>query len=148
MVPVFNNEGVLPEGVHEASFEEFKERFVYNSRRSEIYAAFLILVNDLRAINCWVVYIDGSYVTDKELPGDIDVCWDDDDEIDWELLDTHYPIFFDLNPPRKAQQLRYRADVFPANIYEGNSGLLFKDFFQQNKETGNTKGIVKINIQL
>jgi len=146
MVPVFNNEGVLPEGVYEMSFTEFEERFVFNTRRKEIYAAFLILVKDLKAINCRAVYVDGSYVTAKELPKDIDVCWEDDEEIDWKLLDTKYPIFFDLDPPRKAQQLRYRADVFPANIYEGNSGKLFKDFFQQNKETGNLKGITKINI--
>jgi predicted nucleotidyltransferase len=146
MVLVFNNEGVLPEGVHKMSLPGFKEKFVYNSRREEIYEAFLILIADLKAINCRAVYIDGSYVTSKELPGDIDVCWEDDDGIDWDLLDTQYPIFFDLNPPRKAQQLRYRADVFPANIYESNSGMMFKDFFQQNKETGNIKGIVKINI--
>jgi len=148
MVLGFNNEGALPEGVHELSLEDFKLMFVYNNRRTQIFEGFLVLLKDLRAINCRVVYVDGSFVTSKEQPGDIDVCWEDDEEINWDLLDSNYPIFFDMNPPREAQQRRYHADVFPGSFYVGRSGILFKDFFQQHKETGNKKGIIKINIPL
>ena len=147
MVIKFNDDDALIDGIHEMSLEDFKEKFVFNSRRGQIFKGFLILIDDLRAINCQTVYVDGSFVTLKEIPGDIDVCWDDGDDINWELLDSDYPIFFDLDPPREAQQLRYHADVFPANIYEGGSGKLFKDFFQQHKDTGNPKGIIKINIR-
>lgn len=144
----FNAEGTLPEGVYEMSMEEFMRQFVYNEKRQIIFKGFLTLISDLKAIKCKAVYVDGSFVTIKEQPGDVDVCWEDDEDIDWDLLDSHYPIFLDMDPPRKAQQLRYCADVFPANIFEGGSGLLFKKFFQQNKETGNPKGIIKINIGL
>jgi hypothetical protein len=146
MVFTFNDEGVLPKGIYEVTLGEFKKEFVYNERREAIFKGFCTLLDDLRAINCKTVYVDGSFVTDKEQPRDVDVCWDDNDDINWELLDSDYPIFFDMNPPREAQQLRYHADVFPANTYEGGSGLLFREFFQQNKETGNAKGIIKINI--
>jgi len=147
MVLEFNNDGALPEGIHEMGLEDFKKQFVYNNRREQIFKGFLKLIKDLRAINCKTVFVDGSFVTLKELPGDIDVCWDDDDEINLDLLDSDYQIFFDMDPPRDAQQSRYHADVFPANTYEGGSGMMFKDFFQQHKDTGNAKGIIKIDIR-
>jgi hypothetical protein len=146
MVPVFNKDGALPPGEHEVSLAEFEDAFVYNDRRREIFTGFLKLINDLRSINCRLVYVDGSYVTDKEEPGDIDVCWHEDEFIDWDRVGRELQILLDLDYPRDWQQLVYNADVFPANVLENDSKKLFKDFFQQHKETGNPKGIIKIKI--
>lgn len=146
MVPDFNDEGVLPEGEYDMSIGEFKAKFVYNNVRAAIFVGLLALIEDLRAIRCTTIYVDGSFVTDKDEPGDVDVCWEDTDDIDWDLLDAEYQILFDMEPPRDWQQYKYSADVFPANLPEGGSGKLFKDFFKTNKETDNPKGIIKINI--
>jgi len=146
MVPTFNKEGALPLGEHEISLAEFEQVFVYNERRREIFNKFLKLIDDLRTINCSLIYVDGSYVTDKEEPGDIDVCWHEDEFIDWDRLKKELLILLDLEYPRHWQQLVYSADVFPANVYDSNAKKLFKDFFQQHKETGNPKGIIKIKI--
>lgn len=146
MVPAFNNEGELPGGEHVCSMEEFKERFVYNGIREIIFGGLLKLTKDLIAIQCTMIYIGGSFVTDKNEPNDIDVCWEDNDGIDWGLLDSDFQIFFDLDPPRSWQHNEYFADVFPANIMEGSSGKLFKDFFKSNTETDNPKGVIKMRI--
>jgi hypothetical protein len=146
MVLEFNEEGVLPEGEHKMSLEEFKDRFVFNQKRAVIFSGLKLLIKDLKSIGCKTIYVDGSYVTNKEEPNDVDVCWDDEGEIDWDLLISDFPILGDLEPPRLSQQRKYCADIFPANILHGSSGKLFKDFFKTNKETGNPKGIIKIAI--
>lgn len=90
----FNAEGTLPEGVYEMSMEEFMRQFVYNEKRQIIFKGFLTLISDLKAIKCKAVYVDGSFVTIKEQPGDVDVCWEDDEDIDWDLLDALIIRFF------------------------------------------------------
>lgn len=56
------------------------------------------------------------------------------------------PILFDLDYPRTRQKLIYKADIFPANLIETSSKKYFVDFFQEDKNTGLPKGIIKINI--
>ncbi|WP_439695773.1 DUF6932 family protein [Mucilaginibacter sp. AW1-7] len=148
MIPAFTNEGILPAGEHDTTLDDFRSRFVYNSVRAKIYAGFLVLINDLRDINCQVIYVDGSFVTDKEEPGDVDVCWSENANVDWDYIDSHHPIILDMDYPRNRQQHRYCADVFPAELTEGSSGYLFKDFFQFDKATNKPKGIIKINISI
>jgi hypothetical protein len=41
---------------------------------------------------------------------------------------------------------KYRGDIFPAELPEGGSGKLFVDFFQSDKNTGERKGIVAIEL--
>ena len=41
---------------------------------------------------------------------------------------------------------KYRGDLFPAEIPEGLSGKIFLDFFQTDRETGKTKGIIALHI--
>jgi len=104
------------------------------------------LIDDLKTIGCPAVFIDGSFVTDKILPNDVDVCWDDRG-VDYDDVELKLPILSDLAPPRKRQQLLYNADVFPAFIDESGSKKRFIDFFQQTKDDENVKkGIIKIEI--
>ena len=53
-----------------------------------------------------------------------------------------------LNDPgnRKLIQDQFCADVFPANTTETASGLMFKDFFQRDKNTNQAKGIIIIDL--
>lgn len=146
IIPKFESSGNLPAGIHTTTIEEFEERFVYNIKRREIYAGLRKLINDLKEIGCSAIYIDGSFVTDKEMPNDADVCWDDKGFTDemYEIAFEKMPVLFEMNPPRTAQQRLYKADIFPANIVENNSMKMFLDFFQQDKETLLPKGIINI----
>jgi len=151
---VFDEEtGLLIPGEHKLSIEEFEEAFVYNSKRKTIFNGFQKLLKIFREIACSHIYADGSFVTQKPLPGDIDVCWhmDTDSTIRQKQLET----LFKLCPPllllnekknRDYIQQEFCADVFPANMQEGGSGLLFKDFFQKDKYTDTPKGIIVIDL--
>jgi len=142
MIPDFNTDGNLPAGIHEATLKEFKERFAYTTWRLHLFDKLLRLIEDLKAIKCKTVYIDGSYVTTKEVPGDYDACWENIG-VDEAVLNTNPAL---MMRRRDLQEDWYGADVFPARVEEAASGLLFLDFFQIDKTTGKAKGIVKIEI--
>ena len=77
MLPSFDENGFLPEGVWDCSIEEFRSRFAI-FRRSDCRLKLFDKLEDFLAEilkTDWVreVIIDGSFVTDKAEPGDIDV---------------------------------------------------------------------------
>lgn len=144
MIPDFDENGNLPEGIHETTIKEFKARFVYGIRRKQLFEKMEKLMNDLKSAGCKAIYIDGSFVTIKRLPGDYDACWDDD-EITYADIIKKIPPLADVEPPRRLQQEVYGADIFPVSMIEINTGLTFLQFFQQD-ENGNPKGIIKINL--
>lgn len=144
MIPQFRNSGDLPIGVHVATLEEFKSRFCNNIKRRQLFDGLLLLIDDLRSIGCKVIYIDGSYTTNKRLPKDIDVCWEIGN-LDVNQIELKLPILFDLDPPRNMQKDKYNCDVFPS-IFEATQDRIYLDFFQINKETQALKGIIQINL--
>jgi hypothetical protein len=144
MIPDFDDEGNLPPGIHYATLAEVEERFSYNLPRKEHFAHLKLLITDLISIGCKTIYIDGSFVTRKSLPKDMDICWENRG-VDLNNAKNCMPILWDLYFPREKQQKKYHADIFPASCVERSSTLLFLDFFQKDK-TGNVKGIIKLDI--
>ncbi|QKU54559.1 DUF6932 family protein [Vibrio cholerae] len=143
MIPEFNDQGNLPEGIHYASMQELIERFGYNAKRAWLLDGLSLLIRNLESAGCRLIYIDGSFVTEKEIPGDYDMAWSIQG-VEPGKLD---PCLLLARPEdRKDIELVYRGDVFPAEIPEGASGKTFLSFFQQDKNTGEKKGIVAINI--
>jgi hypothetical protein len=142
VLPNFDADGALPQGIYVASWDEIVERFGWTDHRMDLLAGLADVLVALRVAGCRLAYLDGSFVTDKEVPGDYDLCWEMDG-VDLHKLD---PIVQDVASPRAAQQARYRGDILP-NVREGSSGAPFVDFFQRNKVTGGSKGIVAINIK-
>jgi hypothetical protein len=67
------------------------ERYAITERRAVMLDGFGAAVASLRDAGCSRVYLNGSFVTDKEIPGDFDACWEvsgvDPDLLDPELLD-------------------------------------------------------------
>lgn len=145
MIPVFEKEGYLPAGIHLATLNEVEVRFSYTVWRKELFKHLLILIEDLKTIECNAIYLDGSFTTAKRIPGDMDICWEDEG-IDYNMVEQKIPILFDFDDGRKNQQAKYKADIFPANLIEGSIGAPFLEFFQKDKTTGNLKGIVKVII--
>ena len=56
------------------------------------------------------------------------------------------PALFDFSNQRAAQRRKYLGEMFPADSQELASGRTFLDFFQQDKETGDPKGVVAIDL--
>lgn len=132
---------LLPPGIHDATLEEVRERFAINSRRHFLFQGLLDGLKVLFRAGCKQAFLDGSYVTEKPLPNDYEVCWDVTGIVDPALLD---PVFFDFTNGRLNQKLKYGGEYFPASVTESDSGLPFLEFFQIDKETGNRKGIIRI----
>lgn len=140
MIPAFNALGLLPQGIYPATWEEVVERFGTNDRRRQLLNGLSAALNPLRLAGCRRVYIDGSFVTAKQQPNAIDVCWDISG-VDPDALD---PVFFDFGDGRAAQKARFGVEFFPAQLPEGLSGKAFLEFFQVDKETGEPKGIIEL----
>jgi hypothetical protein len=146
MIPPFNDEGNIPPGIYLATMDEIDKRFAYNIQRRLLFSKLECFVRDIAQIGCETIYLDGSFVTIKELPNDMDICWDHQG-IDLDNALRMMPVLFEMNFPRRSQQIMYMADIFPAKIIEGSSGILFLTFFQTDKQTGNPKGILQINLK-
>ena len=141
MIPPFDtNTGRLPEGVHEASWDEIVQRFGWNQRRRRLLDGLAEAIELLARAGCRRLGLNGSFVTVKDEPGDFDACWDVE-SVDLDAID---PVLLDLSPGRAKQKRRFGGELFP-NIIESGSGLLFTEFFQNDLDAGR-KGIVVIKI--
>jgi hypothetical protein len=143
MIFAFEQTGNLPPGIHWASWKEFEKRFGTNSHRKKLLAGLKRAVADLRKAGCREIFVDGSFVTAKEMPGDFDACWSVEG-VDPDLLD---PVLLDFSKGRAAQKAKYGGELFPAELIEGASGKPFLDFFQVDKNTGQLKGIVGLRLK-
>lgn len=141
MIPSFTSAGRLPEGVHEATWDEFAARFGGTDRRVTLLAGLLDALQLLREAGCLVVLIGGSFVTAKPEPGDVDVAWSIVG-VNPFALD---PIFSDFSQDRAAQKRRFGAEFFPAEIREGDTGRPFGWFFQYTKSDERV-GIVLVEL--
>lgn len=142
MITGLDARGLLPEGIHPAAWEELVERFGWNEHRQQLLRGLSEALGLLRSAGCRRVYVNGSFVTAKQRPNDIDVCWDYDG-VDLDALDA---VFFDFADGRAAQKARFGAEFFPAQLPEGITGRAFLEFFQVDRQTGASKGIIELRL--
>lgn len=145
-IPDFNTEGNLPQGIHVAEWGEFEARFAITAHRKRLAAGLKSALSILGKAGCQCVYVDGSYVTEKEVPNDFDIAWDPAG-VDTILLKKLEPVFFDFNNRRAAQKAKYLGEFFPSSVPADLVGTTFIDFFQIDKTSGNAKGIIALNIK-
>lgn len=145
MLPDFDQEGKLPPGVHLANWREIVVRLGTNARRKQLLAGLEKALGVLRAAGCTRVYLDGSFVTQKALPGDYDLAWEPLN-VDVALLLRLDPVFGIFDSGRAAQKAKYGGEFFPSSAHEGLTGRTFLDFFQTDKDTGALKGIVALDL--
>ena len=110
MILTLQENGNLPSGIHWAKWEEFETRFGTNPHRRKLLKGLKAAITALRKAGCRIIYIDGSFVTAKELPNDFDGCWSIEG-VNADLLD---PVFLDFSDGRAAQKAKYQGELFPA----------------------------------
>jgi hypothetical protein len=142
-IPPLAEGGNLPAGIHEATWDDIVTRFGTTAWRRELLAGLQEALESLRDAGCRRVYIDGSFVTAKEAPGDFDACWEIAD-VDPELLD---PVLLTFANARADQKHRFHGELFPAESAADPHGTRFVDYFQRDKLTGEPKGIVALNLE-
>jgi hypothetical protein len=78
-VPAFDGLGLLPAGIHDASFAEIERAMCWNAHRASLWDGFQRFLRDrcqtylAAEVPFW---IDGSFIRRKELPSDIDIVID------------------------------------------------------------------------
>lgn len=145
MIPAFIDIGgpwkVLPPGVHDATLEEVEERFAISDHRKLLLSGLKRGIDNLAKAGCQEIFLNGSFVTDKPVPKDYDVCWYPDG-VDITKLD---PVFLDFSDNRREQKRNYYGEYFPApSLADGLYS--FHEFFQIDKDTGEAKGIIRIRL--
>jgi len=146
VIPAFQPEGNLPPGIHPASWTEFASRFGANQHRQRLLHGLRELLLKLALAGCQMAYIDGSFITNKAVPGDFDGVWELKN-VDLPRLLVIEPVLFEFSNQRAAQKRKYLGEMFPADSQELASGRTFLEFFQQDMQTGHPKGIVAIDLR-
>jgi hypothetical protein len=132
----------LPEGIYLATWQEVREVLAFNDRRRELLAGLKRACQSLKQAGCTRVYIDGSFASSKEFPGDFDACWERTG-VNPQLLD---PVLLDFSNKRAAQKAKYGGELFVASsIADLKSRKTFLQFFQEDR-FGNPKGIIAIDL--
>jgi hypothetical protein len=143
MIPDLDESGLLPPGVHAATWPEIVACFGATGHRRALLRGLRRALEALRAAGCTIAYLDGSFVTDKASPADYDLCWSIVG-VDVNALD---PVLLIFDQGRRAMKAKYMGDLFPAEVPEGVSGRVFLEFFQIDKQTGKVKGILMIDLR-
>jgi hypothetical protein len=135
--------GCLPPGVHSASWDEVVKRFGGSACRESLLQGLLQAATNLRAAGARVLWLDGSFTTNKEEPDDWDGVWDpsnaDLTKVDPVLIDPA-----DLAAGRHRQKAKYGGELLVG--VETTTGMPFQLFFQLDKN-GDQKGIVRLDLR-
>lgn len=144
-IPDFNDEGLLPEGIHWMSFDDVEGNFCFSSSRINLFSRLRPALEILRNHGCQEIYIDGSFATSETKPNDIDVCWSLTG-VNLKELQKAEPVFFDFSYKRAFQKIKYGCEFFPSESVAAVDPIrIFLDFFQKTRD-GKNKGIIGIKL--
>lgn len=139
-IPALQKNGELPTGEHQASLDEIEKAYgLSNDRRKSLMWGLREAACNFKLSGVKTLWVDGSFITDKENPNDIDGCWEYIPSVNIKILD---PVFIGT---RKEIKEKYGLDFFIANFIETESGLPFPKFFQINRD-GRQKGIIVVKL--
>ena len=156
-IPKFNEDGNLPFGIYKASFEEFENKFSkgLSQRRKEIMEYYKLHLNEIikceYTLNHW---IDGSFVTKKENPGDIDTLTElDGPKCDVNNIKNKLKKTFDKIPDYTEKYchsfyiFKYpKENDIEHELYLSVKASYLTIRFAKDK-LGNPKGIVQLDLQ-
>lgn len=139
-IPKLRIDGKLPIGIHVTTINEIKDCFgSANKMRIKLMNGLIAALKNMKRAGVKKVWINGSFVTDKEEPRDIDGCWEYHKGVDLMILD---PLFLD-DP--KLIKLKYGLHFFVTGLFKKNDWPL--TFFQSTLDLEN-KGILMIDLSL
>lgn len=134
-LPPFDKRGCLPEGIYNPSVEDFMERFVkVTERRKELfkkYQQFTKLCNEAKGIE--EHYLDGSYVRNKEKPGDIDLLIIFNDDV--YDSDRSYNQYFEITRNQQKMKEDYEVHVFYAKNTTDIDSIEMQHYWEKKKKT-------------
>ena len=146
-IPALNSDGLLPVGIHETTIEEIRQRFGSfdgSDRRIQLFARLEQLVTDLRKSRRFAaVVVDGSFVTAKRMPEDIDLIVALRRDHDWnaDLGPSDYALV-----SRLALRRRFGFDVLLATDGGGDYERYVEFFGRVREDAVVRKGMLRIEL--
>ena len=147
-LPQFREDGWLPEGHHIATWEEVSARFggASGSRRAAILASLLNWRDAARARGlAGLIILDGSFVSDKNAPGDFDLVFLYDAASEGLIkTDAEARTLIDL---QMCHALGFQGDVFalPLSLQKLSPLLGGTDMFDTDRQ-GKLKGVIEVTV--
>ena len=176
ILPPFDEDGFLPQGDYCMTLAELRESELVNNLNSgwdrewrlQLVSNLEVVVQQLWQVNITDIYVNGSFVEDKDHPNDIDVYFNCDRkylvsgrlEEDLNKLDPHRCWTWEHNKRKLYAATgkkhlpiwwQYRIDPWP-NFGQGggiinpktNNEMTFPELFRTSRFTFKPKGIIKI----
>jgi hypothetical protein len=134
VIPAFKEStGLLPPGEYSASLAEIREVFCWTRRRREIYDGLEYVTDKLRLRQVDQIWVDGSFVTSKDRPRDVDVAYEvplgaNPDDWGW------------LSPARHHDLKKYRR----VDLHQDWPGQPSMSKFFCSDRDGTPKGILRL----
>jgi hypothetical protein len=134
------DKGYLPPGEHPATLDEIEMKYVTNRRRREIFDGLAHVIQQLVGHGVHDIWINGSFVTDRQRPNDVDVIF---------VPTTAYgPNWGLLHLSRRTDLKKYmRVDLLPSTacgVMRTGQRVPVLDYFKTSRN-GELKGIIKLH---
>ncbi len=127
-LPPFNYHGYLPEGIHDATWQQLRERFVFNPKRTHLWERLERFHQWSSATSAFAfLYIDGGFIASKAEPEDIDVILQPRARYGAEAFAAMEPFFakgLEAIYREFSVHLHFWCDGFPGGVSD------FRVFFQ------------------
>lgn len=146
-IPDLSTDGLLPDGLHDCTLDEVIERFARfqeSDRRPSLGRELREYMADVRSAEVGkYLVVDGSFVTSKPAPSDIDLLLVLRDEVN---LGEIVPPFRYNARSKTYIRKKYRFDCFPAYDTDGSADAMIQFFRQVKYRPGEVKGLLKVTL--
>ena len=152
MIPDFNQNGDLPEGIWNATIEEVKERYASGRFRKRLFEGLLKVLPVLKNGGCTMLFLDGSFVTSKELNASSDydaciLCTESSADLKVHLFPTPGDIVHCNHVQKEMYRGEFKFADKPEHFDQSiRKDVTFLDYFQFDTRTQQKKGIIRIEL--
>lgn len=149
-IPSLTKDGILPLGIHVCDLYEIEAVFVYNARRRAIWDGLSLFLEKIRLVpEIDVLYVDGGFITDKELPKDVDVIIEFADLSNYYGLARRQPDLIDRDHIRATflVDLLFRVEPMPPGMKDLREFFQYlrpEDAIRRGLPVGSKKGILRV----
>lgn len=141
-IPEWNEYGLLPEGIHDCGIEEIHDRLGFNEHRQGLIGGLLGVIEWLETMPpVQSLIVDGSFVTDKERPSDIDAV-----AMITNLTERNQRAWVRAWQPEHSNlKQAHQVDLYPTVIGQGHNFASYFQYIRPDEalERGAPLGVLK-----
>jgi len=142
MLPAFQENGLLPAGVHHSDLSGFEETFAWNAHRRRIYAQMQHGLAALHAAGYRLLVVGGEFISSDELPREFKLLFDCD-PLPIESLDARLSNF-DKNSRLLTRKV-WGGHFFPASFRAKGTGATWLRYLASDAPAGQ-RGLVGLSL--